>query len=101
MHCREVYPILGDSPQGEFDSDRLPGATGFTTTSTSARIITRGALAMMSRERMVWAGFSAEVFNLLDSDDLLIATFDQSSMAGSDISRRFGRRWQLGLELHF
>ena len=47
------------------------------------------------------AGFSAEVFNLLDSDDLRITTFDQSSMAGSDISRRFGRRWQLGLELHF
>jgi hypothetical protein len=46
------------------------------------------------------AGFGVEVFNLLDSDDLILTEVDRGTV-GADYDRRFGRRWQLGLELHF
>jgi hypothetical protein len=46
-------------------------------------------------------GFGVEAFNVLDTDDLTIARIDRANVQGSEFSRRFGRRWQLSLELHF
>ena len=46
------------------------------------------------------AGLGVEVFNVLNSDDLILTTVDRGAV-GSEFERRFGRRWQLGLELHF
>jgi hypothetical protein len=49
----------------------------------------------------VQAGLGVEVENLLNSDDLHITSVDRTAPVNPDIYRRFGRRWQVGLELHF
>jgi len=46
-------------------------------------------------------GLGVEAFNVLDTDDLTIARIDRATVPGGEFSRRFGRRWQLSLELHF
>jgi hypothetical protein len=49
----------------------------------------------------VRAGLGVEVENLLNSDDLYITAVDRSASVNPGIYRRFGRRWQVGMEFHF
>ena len=51
--------------------------------------------------RHVTAAVSVEVENVLNNDDLRIVTVDRSQFLGITGSRNFGRRWQLGLQIHF
>ena len=46
--------------------------------------------------------FRFDVFNLLNSDDIRVFTSNEFSLANQLLAeRRFGRRYELGLEIHF
>jgi len=49
----------------------------------------------------VQASVGVEVTNLLNSDDVVIYAVEPTQLLGLDATRRFGRRWQLSMALHF
>ena len=53
------------------------------------------------RIRDVEAGFGVDVNNLLDEEDVRLFSVDRTAIAGADLARRFGRRWQLSLDVRF
>jgi len=47
------------------------------------------------------ASVGVEVTNLLNSDDVVIYAVEPTQLLGLDATRRFGRRWQLSMAMHF
>jgi len=51
--------------------------------------------------RSLDASVGVEVVNLLNADDLVIESVEPTQKLGLEATRRFGRRWQLSMALHF